>query len=211
MKNSEVIDRVKSLYNEKNVSQENKVLNNRQIFNKLITTRAKIINQEINRFSTLSSECYQSLLVNLNYGGTPFDINTKILKSVNKIPSIISQRNKPIISSVTNINNSVKLYPTTTENSNYVNHNKYTNNELYYYFSNEYLYVKNSTTLQSIVINAIFFNPLDIITDDNFLNSKFPLDGNLIDTVVLLTLQELLAIYGNNAPKENTEERSDES
>jgi deoxyadenosine/deoxycytidine kinase len=201
MINSELIARVKSLYNEKNIAKENKVLSDRHIYNKLISSRARVISQELDRYKHIAQECYQTLAVSLTYSNMIYDTNTQILKSVNKIPSIITERNKPVIQSVSNINDTLQLYPVSQENTKYTDYNKYTGTKLYYYFIDNYLHIKNSDNLGTIIITAVFFNPLDIPNTLSFPDREFPIDGSLVDSVISLTLEELLLVLNkkNNA------------
>ena len=201
MLTSELIARVKSLYNEKNIAKENKVLSDRHIYNKLITSRARVISQELDRYKHIAQECYQTLSVSLTYSNMIYDTNTQILKSVNKIPSIITERNKPVIQSVSNINDTLQLYPVSQENTKYTDYNKYTGTKLYYYFIDNYLHIKNSDNLGTIIITAVFFNPLDIPNTLSFPDREFPIDGSLVDSVISLTLEELLLVLNkkNNA------------
>lgn len=192
MKNADVIDRVKALYNEKNMQQEDKILTNRQIFNKLISSRARVLSQALDSYKTLSQNCYQTILVELQLGDSPYDTNTQLLRSQSRVPSIITERNKPVIQSVSNINNTLVISPLSQENVSYVGYNKYTGKDLYYYFSNSYLYIKNSDLLKSVVLTAVFFNPLDIPGETNFLEREFPVDASMLDSIVTLALQELL-------------------
>jgi deoxyadenosine/deoxycytidine kinase len=192
MLTSELIARVKSLYNEKNIAKENKVLSDRHIYNKLITSRARVISQELDRYKHIAQECYQTLSVSLTYSNMIYDTNTQILKSVNKIPSIITERNKPVIQSVSNINGTLQLYPVSQENTKYTDYNKYTGKKLYYYFIDNYLHIKNSDNLGIVIITAVFFNPLDIPNTLPFPDREFPIDGSLVDSIVSLTLEELL-------------------
>lgn len=203
MKNVDVIDRVKALYSERNIQQEEKILNNRQIFNKLISSRARVLSQALDSYKTLSQNCYQTILVELQYGNSVYDTNTQLLRSKNKIASIITERNKPMIQSVSNINNTLVISPLSQENVSYAGYNKYTGKDLYYYFSNSYLYIKNSDTLKSVVLTAVFYNPLDIPGEVNFLEREFPVDGSMLDSIVALALQELLA--GQKQPEQNSE------
>lgn len=191
MKISELIDRVKSLYNEKNIAQESKVLSNRHIYNKLTTSRAKILSQELDKHKFISQDCYQSLLISLSYSNMLYDNNTNILRSNNKIPSIITERNKPVIQNVTNINGTVNIY-NSFDGGKYVSYNKYTGKALYYYLKDSYLYIVGSDSLNSVVLNAVFLNPLDIQESVPFLERTFPIDGTLIDNLISLTFSELI-------------------
>lgn len=49
----------------------------------------------------------------------------------------------------------------------------------------------------------MFYNPLDIPGEVNFLEREFPVDGSMLDSIVALALQELLA--GQKQPEQNSE------
>lgn len=190
MKTIELIDRVKSLFRERNMGQEEKMLSNRQIYNKLISSRARVLSQALDSYKTLSQSCYQSINVELAVT-TLFDSNTSVLRSKLIIPNIISERNKPAIQSVSNINNTLVLSSVDQQQVPYIAYNKYTGRDQYYYFVNNYLYIKNSINLSSVVLTAIFYNPFEITGSLNHLERDFPVDETLLDGIVLLTLQEL--------------------
>lgn len=209
MRNQDLIDRVKSILSERNTPEEFKSLSNRHIYNKLLTSRSRLLVQELNKFRTISSSCYQSLLVELSFVASTYDPNSNALRSVNKIPSIISGRDKPLIRQVSNINGTLNIYYATKEANKYYNHNKITGNSLYYYFSDGYLYIKNSNVLKSIVIDAVFSNPLDIPDSLPFLEREFPIESSLIDALIILTLQELTIAKTHAVPTGTNDSQSD--
>lgn len=192
MKTIEVIDRVKSLFRERNIGQEDKLLSNRQVYNKLISSRARILSQALDSHKTLSTFCYQTLYVELTATTMVYDNTTPVLRSKNTIPNIITERNQLAIQSISNINNTLLLSPVNQEQTPYINYNKYTGKDLYYYFINNHLYIKNTMALGAVIITAIFYNPLAISGTVNYLEQDFPVDETVLDNIVALTLQELL-------------------
>jgi len=195
MTNGELIARIKNLYISRVISQENKPLTNRQVYNKLSTVRARVLSQEYNKQRTLVDECYQILPMALINVGYIFDTNTRVLKSQNRIPAIVTGKDGYLIQSVTNINAILEIYPINQEEAKYVQYNRYTGKSLYYYFADSFLYVKNSDSLKQVIVNGVFLNPLDLPDDlPNFLDRKFPVNSSLIDSIVTLTIEELLSV-----------------
>lgn len=194
MINRELIERVKRIYYEKNLSASDKLLANRHIFNKLVSSRNRVIAQEANRSNSISDWCYQSLnilLVNDVEGFDSSSYGVTIRKSLIQIPEILNDGTKPLIKLVSDIAGKRAFYRTTWDQKKNISGNKYTSNRIYYYIFNDYLYLVNAGNLSKVAVTAIFTDPLVEDTTVPFLDRRFPADARLIDSIIALTIDEL--------------------
>lgn len=192
--NREIIDRVKRIYYEKNMSPSDKTLSNRHIFDKLISSRNRVIAQELNRSNFVADSCYQSLLFSLedsNEGNDTSIYKTTVRKSVLMIPEILSYNDRLVIRSVGDVGGKSHFYSTTWSQKKNIIGNKYTNKKVYYYFYNNYLYILNTSLLEKVIVTAIFADPLVEQTNTPILDRRFVADARLLDSIVTLTIDEL--------------------
>jgi len=194
MTNREIIERVKRMYYEKNTPQANKILSNRQIFNKLVSARNRVIAQEAGRNNLPSDFSYQSLQVSLVDNIEGFDTSIyapNVKKSLLTIPEILSDGTKPLIKLVGDVGGKNTFYKTTWDQKKNILGNKYIYRKIFYYIYNDYLYILNNNKLDSVVITAVFAD----FTFENInlpiLDRRFIADARIIDNIVALTIEEL--------------------
>lgn len=199
MTNGEIIERVKKIFYEKNMSPSDKLLSNRQIFNKLISARNRVISQEASRNNYIDNNCYQSIKMVLidDYEGlddSSFKIPTK--KSLLMLPEILSANNRSLIRMVSDVGGRNSFYQTTWHQKKNIIGNKYTKQKIYYYIFNNYLYVLNTDKLSNVIVSAIFADPLfDPSLEESDLSifeRRFAADARMIDSIVALTIEELI-------------------
>ena len=194
MTNGEIIERVKRIYYEKNMSPSDKLLSNRHIFNKLVSARNRVIAQEASRNNYLDVSCYQSINLQLIDDYEGFDESSfkiPIKKSLLMVPEILSSNNDPLIKVVGDISGRVSFYKTTWHQKKNLIGNKYTKNKIYYYIFNNYLYILNTDKLTNVVITAIFADPLLEDSELSIFERRFAADARMIDSIVALTIDEL--------------------
>jgi len=194
--NREIIERVKRIYYEKNISQSDKFLSNIQIFSKLISSRNRIIAQESSRNNTISDWCYQSVNVLLEDGNEGFDASSyakSVRQSILSIPEIITDLTKPLIKSVGSVDGRNLFYKTTWDQKKNIIGNKYIHKRVFYYIYNDYLYILNNINLNSVVITAVFADPNNSLIDNSLplLDRRFVADARMLDNIVALTVEEL--------------------
>jgi len=202
MKISELIYRIKSLFPEKDSSQSGKIYDNRLIYNKLTSVRNRLITQQYTNHSFVGQWSYQSFLIELELVDNPFDDSSykkKMLRSVNKIPKILSTIDKHLIQSCTNVDGTIRFFITSWKNMNYIKSNKYLKDKIHYLIFNDYLYIINSSILQKVLLTAVFVDPISIYTSStDYMEEEFPIDDGNIDSLISLTLQELIPNLKND-------------
>lgn len=195
MKINELIERVKSVFPEKDSNQAGKLYSNRRIYNKLVSSRNRIITQQYNNHDYVGHWSYQTLKISLELVNNPFDnssFSKQILRSVNKIPSILTSNEGYIIHYCGNVNGTSKFFNTSWNTMNYIPSSKYLKDKIHFLIFNNYLYILNTDTLTNVLITAIFSNPIDAMTSTNYLEEEFPIDSSNIDSLITLTLEELI-------------------
>lgn len=211
MKTEKLMERVRSLISEKYHIGDH-IYSRRHIYNKLITARAKLIYQEMSKKKELSLWNYQTipcieLILVPAYQCPCFPpIGCDILRSRYKLPKPITSLFGTLISSVHTIDRTVKLNEVTLNAVNYLKGNKFSNKILAYFIQDGYLYVVSNTALKVVSLVGAFEDPLDVLNFPNaceedcidcikcrdYREEDFPIDNNLIDTLIEFTIQELV-------------------
>lgn len=223
----EIIQRIQSLYS-KGVQSDDTRLSKRHIYNKLISVRSRLIYQKVNKKQKLSQWAYQTLpCVELIKAPIQechcITKDCKVLRTKYKLPKPISSISKDIIQSVATLDGSKIFNETTFETEKYNNGNKYTGKNPSYYIRNEYLYLTNIKTLEVITITGLFDNPSEVeeypsyCTDDikdclecnckSIMDKDFPIDSDLIEPMIELSLKELIEIFNNNREDQTNDTR----
>lgn len=214
MLTSEVIQRVQSLYS-KGLQSDDTRLSNRHIYNKLVSVRSRLIFQKVNKKQRLSSWSYQTLpcieLIKAPIHECPcVPSKCTILRSKHKLPEPINSIDKHIIQSVASLDGSTIFNESSFEIEKYSKGNKYTPNKAHYYIRNEYLYITDTKGLEVVTITGLFNDPDAVenfpsycqeecpeCTDcDSMLDKEFPIDSELIDPMIELSLKELIEVFG---------------
>lgn len=212
---SEAIQRIKSLYN-KGVQSDDSRLSSRHIYNKLLSVRSRLIYQKVNKKQKLSQWVYQTLpcveLIKAPIHECPCIPSGKcvILRTKYKLPKPISSLDKDIIQSVSSLDGSTIFNETTFETEKYTKGNKYTSTKPHYYIRNEYLYITDTKSLEAITITGLFDDPVAVEEHPSYCEDKtscpececksaidreFPIDSDLIDPMIELSLQELIEVF----------------
>lgn len=211
----EIIQRIQSLYS-KGVQSQSTRLRNRHIYNKLLTVRAKLISQEIKKKQRLSQLNYQTLtcveLIEVPSHMCPCipPVGCNIIRSKYKLPKFLSGLNGHIIQSVTTIDNSVKLDEIQMNAVKHLKGNKYTNKKNNFFIHDGYLYLTEFTKMRLVNITGLFEDPVSLNNFQtacggnnnngckDYMNMEFPIDFDLIDTLIEMSLQELIQIFSQN-------------
>jgi len=226
MKIGEVIQRVQSLY-QKGVESDDTRLTNKHIYNKLISSRGYLISTMLKKRLYVSEMNYQKLrcveliTVNSHECNCLPDTTQKILRSRYKIPNIISGDLDLAIKVVTD-NTGKRISKTSSYDANMIQYNKFTNKSIYYFITNNYIYVLNTKLLKLINIEAVFEDVIKAYRFPNYCSDKanadraylcpsteicencgciknidydFPVDTSLIDLIVENAVSELIKLF----------------
>jgi hypothetical protein len=221
MKLKEIIQRVQSLYS-KGVQSDDSRLSNRHIYNKILTLRSRLIAQQHNKKQKISQWNYQTIpcieLIKVPANDCPCipPIGCDVLRSKYELPEPLTGLSNYIIQSVFTIDRSIRLDEISVSAVNYQKGNKYSSKKINYYIHNNYIYVTASSSsihnLKFITLTAIFEDPFkanefktfcdegctDCKKCNDFLEEDFPIDNDLIDTVVEMCIPELIQLFSQN-------------
>ena len=221
MKISEVIQRVQSLYS-RGVQSDDSRLTSRHIYNKLITTRAKLLVQRANKKQRISQWNYQTLpcvaLEKVPVHDCPClpPIGCDIYRTKYPLPKPLTSLNTTLIQSVLSLDGSLSFDEILMHNVKNKKGSKYTKYKPDYFIKNEYLYLILVRGIDLITITALFQDPVEAYQYPSYceedcedcqdcespLDKEFPIDSELVDTLISLAVQELIIMFSQ--AKEDT-------
>ena len=206
----EIIARITNLY-EKGVPSRQSRLSPRHIYNKMLTVRSKLISQEAKKKQKINQWSYQTIpcveLIKAEVHECPClpPIGCEILRSKYPIPKPMTDLNNHLIQSVTTLDGSVIFSEISWNEKKYKSSNKYTANKPDYYIRNNYLYITHKSGLKVIAITGLFDDPVLVEKFPSFcqdcvdcqdctspLDKEFPIDNDMIDTLIDMCKQELI-------------------
>lgn len=221
----ELIQRVQSLYS-KGVQSQSTRLRNRHIYNKLLTVRSKLISQEYKKKQRISSFNFQTLpcveLIKVPSHDCPCvpPIGCSIVRSKYKLPKPLSGLNGHIITSVSSIDRKIKIDEVNINELKYLKGNKYTTKRANYFIHNNYLYLTIPTKIQIVSVTGLFEDPIEAnnflsYCNENstkkpckdYLNTDFPIDMDMVDTLIEMSLNELISIFSQGIEDTTTNSR----
>ena len=218
MKVSEIIQRIQSLYS-RGVQSDDSRLTSRHIYNKMVSLRSKLITQEAKQKQKVNDWNYQELpcveLIKASKHECPClpAIGCTILKSKEPLPKPLTNLHKHLIRAVTSLDGSIVYDPTEWKKLKYRKGNKYTPYTPEYWIRNNHLYTMHRHGPKVLFVELLAEDPLEaenfpsfcgnISTEEcnNPLEGKFPIDNDMVDTLVELASAELISVF-----KQNTED-----
>lgn len=209
----EIIQRVQSLYS-KGVQSDDSRLSDRHIYNKLLTTRAKLIIQKVNKRQMISQWDFQTIeCIELEEAPSyecpcipPY--GCVILKTKLPLPKpLTGLMQGHMLQSVTSIEGSIIFSETTWKNKKYKKGNKYTGTKPDYFIRNNHLYLTTKVGPQVISVTGLFEDPIEVESYNNLcysqntdctspLEKEFPIELDMVDTLIELVVKELLSVFG---------------
>ena len=225
---SEIIQRVQALYS-KGVASDDSRLSSRLIYNKLLTVRARLISQEAKKKQRISQWNYQTIscieLIQVPAHECPClpPVGCEILRSKFKLPKPLSGLSGNLIQSVTTIDRSKKLNEISLNAAKSLSGNKYAKSNLNFFIEEGYLYVSTPMSkLQFIRIVGLFEDPMEVRQFESYCTDcieckecidyeleEFPIDNDMIDPMIELTIQELVILFGQ-AQQDLTNDSNDD-
>ena len=216
MKVQEIIQRIQSLYS-KGVQSDDTRLTSRHIYNKLITVRARLVSQEAKKKQRISRWNYQTLpcveLIEVSAHDCPClpPIGCMMVRSKYKLPKPLSGLDKNLIQSVQTIDRGLKIDEITMNAMNSLRGNKFTSKKLNFFIQDGYLYITVPTKIRIVSVTGLFEDPLEVKKFPNFCQTEdcvdcgecldftkedFPIDNDMIDALIELSLTELVQLFG---------------
>lgn len=169
MKINEVIQRVQSLYS-KGVQSDDTRLSSRHIYNKLLSGRARLFVQKINKRQSISRWNLQTLHCVELIKAMPYEcpclppVGCVILRTKEKLPATLTGLNGHFITSVTSLEGSITYSETTWESKKYKAGSKYTANKPDYFIRDGYLYLTTKKGPKAITLSGLFNDPIEADT-----------------------------------------------
>jgi hypothetical protein len=168
----EIIQRIQSLYS-KGVQSDDSRLSARHIYSKLLTARARLVTQKIDKRQKVSQWVHQTLDCVELIPALPYEcpclpaVGCKVLRTKVELPTpLTGLLNGHMIQSVTSLEGSITFSETTWENKKYASGSKYTSTKPDFYIRNNYLYVTSKKAPKVLTITGLFEDPLEV--------AKFP-------------------------------------
>ena len=229
MKIEEIVQRVQSLYS-KGVPSDDTRLSQRHIYNKLLTTRAKLISEQAKKKQRVSQWNYQVIscieLIKVPTHECPClpPIGCDMLRSKYKLPKPLSGLSGSLIQTVTTIDRGKKLNEVSINAVKSLTGNKYTSKNINYFIEQGYLYITTPSKIEFVRLIGLFEDPIkakqfegfckenciDCVECIDYQQEEFPIDNDMIDALIELTIQELVILFSqakqdiNNNSAENT-------
>jgi len=221
----ELIQKVQSLYSKGAQSRASR-LTPRHIYGKMLTVRAKIFVQKINKKQLISNWDYQTLpcveFIKVSVHECPclpanFPMNRcGIYRSKHKIPRILTAHGRHMIKSLSTVDGATHYPGITFEEQAYRAYSKYTGTLSSYYVKDGYIWLtynrmedNNNNNLTVLTLDALFQDPMEAANFESYcitqdgdclgaLEQDFPIDYADVELIVNMTVQELLGVFVNN-------------
>lgn len=178
----------------------------RQIAFWIKTLRSKLLKERLDKGQTISSNNYQQLNNISVIQSQPFtgvtldlDVSCPVIKT-GKIPNILENNGKPLISYIRGLEIFSKITFLPKAQAIRVKNNKYTKNHLVAFMEDNYIYILGcSAYIENITLDALFEDPnaaVEFNTGELLdYNDPYPMDDNLIDTMRELIISKNLNAY----------------
>lgn len=205
----EIIERVQNFYIKGGITDTTD-LSNRLVYSKLLTVRERMMSQELKKKQKISNWSYQTLpcvkLINIPAHACPCitPIGCEVLRSEHKLPNVITGLVGEAIKSVTSIERSIKIDRVEINSIGSQKGNKYTALKTNFFIHDDYLYLTTNTGIKVVTVLGLFADPVEAsrfktYCDDcedcqdciDYMEEVFPIEGNLIDGLVELTIAEV--------------------
>lgn len=227
MKIGEIVQRIQSLYS-KGVESDDARLMQRHIYNKLLTTRARLISEQAKKKQRISQWNYQVIpcieLVKVPAQECPClpPIGCDMMRSKYKLPKPLSGLSGSLIQTVTTLDRGQKLNEVSMNAVRSLAGNKYSSKNINYFIEQGYLYITTPSKIQFVRLVGLFEDPIAAKTFENYCKEnctdcvdcidyqeeEFPIDNDTIDVLIELTVQELIVLFGQSQ-QDNTNDSND--
>lgn len=223
----DLIQRIHSLYS-KGVHNDETRLMSRHIYNKLLSVRSVLLYNKLNKKQKVSQWNYQTIpcveMITVPIVDCPCipPLGCYILRSKYQLPKPIIKYNKHLIKSVTSLDGNIVYSEIDWEDKKYKSDNKYTANKPDYFIRNKFLYITTTKYPEVITITGLFQDPSEVDSYPSFCcnesniesncisiyDKEFPIDDELIDALIELSLKELIEVFNMNR-EDNTNNTQD--
>jgi len=213
MKIAEITERIQSLYS-RGVSSDESRLSDRHVYNKALTVRMQLLSQQLKKKQKLSDwnytimPCVELIKVPNHECSCLGDLGCDVYRTKFKIPRVMTDSSRHYIEYVMSVDSGMKIEEVTRQGVLYLKGNKYTGTKPKYLFENGYLYFPLKKNPGIVKIKLLAEDPLEAhnypslceCTDcDDCLpiyDHSFDIDGDLIEPLIDICVQEIIVIFG---------------
>lgn len=197
-------------------------ISHRWIYSVLKSMRSRILIQKRNKRQKISSWNMQTICL-------PLDIVSEdvcgcmsgslcLIKGTERIPDILVALSNYMITSVTSNGNKIDIIDKNA--AKYNTYSRYTNSKPVAFIHDGRIFVKNAEYIDYVEVTAVFDDPAEAgryvcgADDDccaDIRDSQFPIDNDLADTCIMMTIQEISMAFlkQNNNEREESNEKED--
>lgn len=233
----EIIQRVQSLYS-KGVQSDDTRLSARHIYSKVLSSRARLITQRMDKRQKVSQWVYQTLDCVELVKALPYEcpclpaIGCTTLRTKLELPDPLTGiLNGHMIQSVTSVEGGITFSETTWEGKKYSVGAKYTSTKPDFYIRNNYLFITTRDAPKVISITGLFDDPLEAKNfpsvcgtepcaggtpeDDcpectSPLDMELPIEKAMVETLIEMAANELIGVF-NQSVEDVTNNSADTS
>lgn len=212
-----IIQRIQSLYS-KGVQSDDSRLSSRHIYNKIVTLRSKLVAQEAKKRQKIGQWNFQTIncaeLIKAPVHECPCipAMGLYIYRTKYKLPEVLTDLDTHLIQSVTSLDGQTIYGETTWKGKKYKAHDKYASDKPDYFIRNGYLYITGNNETEVISITALFDDPVKASNYSSYCNEcneeentclsnldlEFPMESDLIDTLVEMASVELISKFNQS-------------
>ena len=209
----EIIQRIQSLYS-KGAQSDDSRLTSRHIYNKMVSLRSKLITQEakqkqkVNDWNYYPLPCVELIKAPIHECPCLPPIGCSILKSKHRLPKPMSNLFKHLIRSITNLDGTIVYDPTEWGKLKYKKGNRYTKISPEYWIRNGYLYTVYKSGPKVLTVDMLPEDPMEAYLFPSYCGNEdtcvdpmkmiFPIDHDMVDTLVELASKELISLFSQN-------------
>lgn len=216
MKIGDIIQRVQSLYS-KGVQSDDSRLSPRHIYNRILTTRSRLLSQKAKSKQKISDWNYQTIscieMIEVPVHEcpcAPYADCIIVKRSKYRIPKVMSDYNGNLIDYVMTIDSGDKFDFSSRTEMLHISGNRYTASRRRYLIDKGYIYAYGREVPKVLQMRALFEDPVEAInfisycppevSDEciDIFDIEFPIDGDTIDTLIELSANELIILFQQN-------------
>lgn len=211
---NELIQRIQSLYSH-GVQSDDSRLSPRHIYNKLLTVRNKLVYDKLEAKKRLSEwnyqtiSCVEMIKVPNHECSCLVPTGCEVIRSKYKIPKPMTFGGLPLIKYVSQIDKTFFYRPTSIIKNKYNKGNKFTSDKAGWFIENQYLYLTQKFGPLVLTVSGLFEDPIEVEnfpqycpkefdskkTCESPLDKEFPIDIDLIEPMIQLTVDELIRMF----------------
>jgi len=225
----EIIERIQSLYT-KGVPHDESRLSDRHIYNKILSVRMQLLAQQLKKKQRVSDWNYSILpcveLIKVPNHECPClgDLGCDVYRTKFQIPRVMTDSNRHYIEFVMTVENGQRIEEISRQGVIYLKGNKYTGNKPKYLFENGYLYFPIQKSPGVVKIKLLAEDPVeakkypslcedcqDCLDCTSIPDYEFDLDGDLIEPLIDICVQEIIGIFGQRGNDSRDVQRPEEN